>query len=251
LDTGNLAVAKSQLKIIQSKFPATSSRVFRLTGMVAEAEGNDDRALAIYRSALENDENSPPIRKRVIALQWASGDRTLAIESLVRYLDTYMQDFEGWMELSSMYLAEGLYQQAAFCVEELIVMRPSDHLLHIRYADIMRTLGKDELALKYYCSALEISKDQTRALYGLRLVTSSLIEKGGVHHAKGKAGGAKEVALLEELGDVPSLETLKALHKLAGDRLTALYDESAKEASSAGKKAATELHTIVKSWLNQ
>lgn len=51
-----------------------------------------------------------------------------------------MSDQEGWHELCSLYLAEGEYNKAAFCMEELLLHNPHSHLIHQRLADIRYTM---------------------------------------------------------------------------------------------------------------
>lgn len=85
-----------------------------------------------------------------------------------------MMDIEAWQELSDLYIAENDFNKAAFCVEELILCSPHNHLLHQRYADIKYTQGgleNLELARSYYCQALKLNSKNLRALYGLYLVT--------------------------------------------------------------------------------
>lgn len=88
-----------------------------------------------------------------------------------------MTDNEAWQELSELYIAEQDFQKAAFCVEELILHSPHNHLLHQRYADIRYTQGGTEnmeLARAYYCQALKLNPNNMRALYGLYLVSINL-----------------------------------------------------------------------------
>lgn len=94
-----------------------------------------------------------------------------AIEALVKYLDTYYDDQEAWCELCNMYLDQHLYEQAAFCCEELIVQQPANHIWYLKYAEILYTMGQLALALKHYCKVLELCTDHVRALYGLHLVS--------------------------------------------------------------------------------
>ncbi|KAJ3216660.1 ER membrane complex subunit 2 [Dinochytrium kinnereticum] len=241
LDTGNLVEARKFLDKIQKKFPTKSSnRSSLLAGMLAEAEGDDATAIQIYQAAMKEDETNALVRKRIVALYWATGKRTEAIAALTKFVDFYAQDFEAWSQLASYYLASCMFQQAAFCLEEMIIYRPGYHLVQVQYADVLKTMGKDELALKYYCSALEIAKDQIRALYGIRLTTSVLIKKASAKPKSGKEV-SKEVASPDL--EVASLEILEKLHKLAGDRLTALYAEKAKKGSGV------DYSSIVKAWL--
>lgn len=47
-----------------------------------------------------------------------------------------MNDSEAWLELSTLYLNDFDYSKAAYCVEELILAHPRDHLYHQLYAEV-------------------------------------------------------------------------------------------------------------------
>ena len=47
-----------------------------------------------------------------------------------------MSDFDAWMELCDLYLHLQDYEKAAFCMEELIMSNPHNHLFHQRYAEV-------------------------------------------------------------------------------------------------------------------
>ncbi|KAJ3417565.1 hypothetical protein HDV05_000022 [Chytridiales sp. JEL 0842] len=243
LDTSNLAEAKRQLSILTEKFPPTSTRLLKLSTLLTEAQSdplNPSTTLEAYKKAMQVEEHQPALRKRYVSLLWTSGKHAEAIAALVEYLDTYAQDTEAWAQLASYYASENMYAQSAFCVEEMMIMKPGDHLLQIRYAELLKTMGKEAVALRYYCAALEGVRDHVRCLYGIRLIAGGLIKKGGVGKLGNASGGEDAEA------ELPSMETLKALHKLAGDRLEALYKESAE---TGEKGVGAELLTVVKAWL--
>ena len=47
------------------------------------------------------------------------------------------------VEISRFILAQA-YRRAAFCIEELILLNPMAYMYHLRYADIMYTIGTTE-----------------------------------------------------------------------------------------------------------
>lgn len=51
-----------------------------------------------------------------------------------------MSDQEAWQELCNLYLSEGEYGKAAFCMEEVLLHNPHSHLIHQRLADIRYTM---------------------------------------------------------------------------------------------------------------
>ncbi|KAJ3298715.1 ER membrane complex subunit 2 [Borealophlyctis nickersoniae] len=242
LDTGDNATARRLLEIIEASFPFDSSiRTQRLYGLFKEANEDWDKAIQIYETALTQDESNIAVRKRLVAVLAARGRRSEAIEALVTHVDTYTQDTESWSQLANLYLAENMYQQAAFCVEELMLQKPGSHLYHVRYADIQMTLGKPELALKYYCSALDLCTDNLRALYGLRIAASAVARARGDGGGRGKSGKAVAVSGDVNGADPASDEVVEALHKLAGERLATVYEGQG--------KGGAELASVVKTWL--
>ena len=69
----------------------------------------------------------------------------LAYYNFLRFLHVFFysncMDFEGWMELCELYLSQCDYEKAAFCVEELILSNPNNHLFHQRYAEVSNSLN--------------------------------------------------------------------------------------------------------------
>ena len=53
----------------------------------------------------------------------------------------FMADFDGWMELCDLYLLVQDYEKAAFCMEELLMSNPHNHLFHQRYAEVRHLNG--------------------------------------------------------------------------------------------------------------
>lgn len=48
-----------------------------------------------------------------------------AASSLVQFLSFSPTDGEGWAELADLYLTQGMYQQAIYALEEVLVMAPN------------------------------------------------------------------------------------------------------------------------------
>lgn len=112
-----------------------------------------------------------------------------------------MSDQEAWHELCNLYMAEGEFAKAAFCMEELLLHNPHSHLYHQRLAEIRYTMVSSnwhrscvrkhrkeananpfsfdqlqggleniEIAKTYYSQAVKLNPNNLRALYGLYLV---------------------------------------------------------------------------------
>lgn len=66
-----------------------------------------------------------PVLKRRIALLKSMGRIPDAIKALTSFLDASPTDAEAWAEISDLYLGEGLYQQAIFALEEVMLITPN------------------------------------------------------------------------------------------------------------------------------
>lgn len=62
------------------------------------------------------------------------------------------------------------YQQAGFCLEELILLQPQNHFYHLKYAEILYTCDNITVALKEFCRVVELCEENVRALCGIKLV---------------------------------------------------------------------------------
>lgn len=66
-----------------------------------------------------------PVLKRRIALLKSMGRIPDAIKALVSFLDASPTDAEAWAEISDLYAEEGMYQQAIFALEEVMLITPN------------------------------------------------------------------------------------------------------------------------------
>jgi hypothetical protein len=55
-------------------------------------------------------------------------------------------------------------------MEELILLQAANPIWHLKYAEIMYTLGDYNLALKQYCRVIDLNEDHLRGMYGVHLV---------------------------------------------------------------------------------
>jgi tetratricopeptide (TPR) repeat protein len=127
------------------RFGGNDERIQALKGLVKEAEATDnselEKVLKEYEAILANDntnvvsipvavgepkaDRKQPISKRRIALLRAMGRTAEASEALVQFLDFATTDAEAWIELSDLYLSQGLYAQAIYAQEEALVIAPN------------------------------------------------------------------------------------------------------------------------------
>ncbi|XP_050704943.1 ER membrane protein complex subunit 2-like, partial [Eriocheir sinensis] len=169
LDCNRLDVAEPSLMALNEQFPG-SLRVRKLKAMRLEAQEKFEEATDVYDSIIRQDETNSTARKRKVAVLRGQGRIIDAIKELTEYLKLFMSDSEAWQELCDLYLKEGDYAKAAFCMEELILSNPHNHLFYTRYAEIKYTQGgldNMEIARSYFSQAAKLNPGNVRALYGL------------------------------------------------------------------------------------
>ncbi|KAL3926856.1 MAG: hypothetical protein SGPRY_003103 [Prymnesium sp.] len=211
----DLKAAQKYGNTLSAQFP-DSLRVKRLDGMLWEAKGMYDMAMKEYEEILAEDPNNILAIKRQIAICRARGKTNEAASRLVKYLDTVCSDAEAWLQLAAIYLNAQQFKRAAFCMEELIMINPMSYLYHLRYAEIMYTIGSSDkgggteqlrIARKYYAHSLDLKpSNNLRAVYGLLLTSAAL----GPSTAK----GSKVCLLCEQYStDRPSSKTRRGSSK--------------------------------------
>ncbi|KAJ2548870.1 tetratricopeptide repeat domain-containing protein [Coemansia sp. RSA 1933] len=228
IDEGQIDVAKAVLSILHERFGEESQRVQRLNGLLSEATGKPDEAKKLYGEMLDKDATNVLANKRLIALLKSQGQPVQAIHELVTYLDTHGNDFEAWLELTHLYLDQNMYAQAAFCTEEVILQQPANHYFHLCYAEISYTMGNLAVALKEYLRVVELSTDNVRGFYGVKLTADRILDI-----SSSRASGKSKSAGIE---NAPQKATLERLAQLATERLVAIYSGS----SDAMKKTLEE-----------
>jgi len=177
MDLHDMEVVKDCLTQLDLKFP-NSIRVRRLKAMAKlELRERFEDAIQVYDEMIKKDESNSLLYKRKIAILIAERQIPDAIKELTEYLKKFMNDQEAWLELSDLYIQEQDYSKAAFCIEELILANPHNHLYHERYAEIQYTINTAEsleLSRSYFAQALRLNQNNMRALYGLLLAANSV-----------------------------------------------------------------------------
>lgn len=175
-DCHRLSLAEYCINILLRQFPG-SVRALKYHAMHLEATEIYDGALKVLKSIVSKDDTNAAPRKRQVAILKAKGQIPEAIKELTEYLKKFMSDQEAWHELCDLYLQEHEYSKAAFCMEDLILHNPHSHLIYQRYAEIKYSQGgfeNMELAKTYFCQAIKLNPNNTRALYGLLLTTNNI-----------------------------------------------------------------------------
>src|SRR5579859_845140 len=102
------------------------------------------------------------IWKRSVALLRSIHKPVEAINQLTSLLDVFPNDIESWAELADLYISQDMYSQAAFCLEELLLLHPFSHYVHAAYGETMWVQGKEASALKHFSRSVELCGDFLR-----------------------------------------------------------------------------------------
>ncbi|KAL2190966.1 protein prenylyltransferase [Thermothelomyces heterothallicus CBS 203.75] len=232
LRTGDDQAAHACLNRLVARFGDDNERVQALRGLVKEAEAKNDGALEDvlkeYDQMLSENDTNIPVAKRRIALLRSMGRISDATSALVQLLDYSPTDAEAWSELSDIYLSQGLYPQAIYAMEEVLVLAPNAWNIHARLGELQYMAATAPgvangsyqkymaEAIKRFSRSIELCDDYLRGYYGLKLVTKKLLDDGG------------KPAKQTDEGDfwLPDTNTIERLNELATAKLSEITRRS-------------------------
>lgn len=193
LQSGDNESAYLCLEEITARFGKSNERVMALQGLYEEATAKNDTELQAvlgrYDELLTEDPTLFAVRKRRAALLRSMGKTNEAVTALTELLDASPTDAESWAELADVYLTQGLYEQAVFSLEEVLLVTPNAWNIHARLGEVLflsanKVEGAEQVkalseAMRRFCRSIELCDDYIRGYYGLKLV-SSLITSGEI-----------------------------------------------------------------------
>ncbi|KAI1864827.1 uncharacterized protein JN550_008647 [Neoarthrinium moseri] len=223
LRTGDDESAHQCLGRLINRFGDDNERIMALIGLLKEADAPDNATLEVvlkeYETILSKDPTNTPIAKRRVALLRSLGRVSDAVVALIALLDFSPTDGEAWAELSDMYFSQGLYSQAIFALEEVLVLQPNAWNIHARLGELLLMAAKGSPspdasrqlseALKRFSRSVELCDDYLRGYYGLKLITTHLLSSP---QSKSKQSDNDNLAL-------PDTTTLRQLDELATAKL--------------------------------
>lgn len=185
LRTGDNESAYLCLEELTDRFGKANDRLIALQGLYREATAQDESQLAevmkSYEEILQGDPSIFSIRKRRAALLRSMGRTNDAMTALTTLLDTSPTDAEAWAELADLYLLQGSYDQAIFCLEEVVLVMANAWNMHAKLGEVLylstgkMDAGPDQLrtlseSMRRFCRSIELCDDYLRGYYGLKLV---------------------------------------------------------------------------------
>jgi ER membrane protein complex subunit 2 len=245
------------LEELVDRFGKTNEHILALQGLYQEATAKDQKELEevmrSYDEIIREDPTIFSIRKRRAALLKSVGRPADAIGDLVALLDASPTDAEAWAELGELYVEQGQWEQAVFCLEEVFLVTPNAWNMHARMGEVQylwsQTLeGPEQVkvlseSMRRFCRSIELCDDYLRGYYGLKVTTARLAEvldggkKGQISRGDGETG---------EL-PTPDVKTVRKLNEVATAKLAEIVRRAGSSEkgwdgyNSAELKAAKEL----------
>lgn len=185
LASGDNESAYLCLEELTDRFGKDNERVTALRGLYEEATAQNEKELQAvrerYEELLREDPTLFAVQKRRAALLRSMGKTSEAVAALTELLDASPTDAEGWAELADVYLTQGLYEQAVFCLEEVLLVTPNAWNIHARLGEVLflaanKAEGTEQVrglaeAMRRFCRSVELCDDYLRGYYGLKLVS--------------------------------------------------------------------------------
>ncbi|MCJ1462160.1 hypothetical protein MMC07_000760 [Pseudocyphellaria aurata] len=230
LRTGDDKAAHQCLEKLIDRFGATNERVMGLRGLYQEAVADGplalEKILAEYNDVLSEDPTNTPVSKRRIALLCTLSRTAEAMDALVELLEASPTDIEAWAELSDLYLSKGLYSQAEFCLEEVLLVAPNAWNIHARLGEILYisttnnndgSVGKILAeSVRRFCRSIELCDGYLRGYYGLKTASDRLL----VLLSKSPSIASDSITNTDDRDLlIPSVQTLNQLNEKATSRL--------------------------------
>ncbi|KAI4088980.1 MAG: hypothetical protein L6R37_008119 [Teloschistes peruensis] len=239
LRTGDDKAAHSCLEKLAGRFGTKNERVMGLRGLYQEAMADSsselDQTLHEYNKILAEDNTNTPIKKRRVALLRNLSREVEAIDCLVELLEASPTDIEAWAELSELYVLQGCYQQAEFCLEEILLSAPNAWNIHARLGEILyiaATTSQDQVgslaeSVRRFCRSIELCDGFLRGYYGLKLASDRLLNALAANNSKvNTAPGGNSSSEIS----TPSAQTLRQL----SEKATSFLAESTRRSNVDG-----------------
>ncbi|KAI6090864.1 tetratricopeptide [Hypoxylon rubiginosum] len=216
-----------------NRFGNDNERIMALKGLLKEAAADDattlNSVIKEYDQILQDNPTNIPILKRRAALLRSIGRTSESVTALTSLLDISPTDAEAWAELADQYFSQGLYSQAIFALEEVLVLQPNAWNIHARLGEVLFVSAKSSdnpgqlgEAIKRFSRSIELCDDYLRGYYGLKLTAKKLLSdpQKALQSRTGSEGFA-----------IPDTATLSKLDEMATEKLAEIVRRS-----SAGER---------------
>ncbi|KAI1106131.1 tetratricopeptide [Jackrogersella minutella] len=241
LRTGDDESAHRCLGRLVNRFGNDNERIMALKGILKEAGASDAATLDVileeYEQILQDNPTNIPILKRRVVLLRSMGRISESVSALISLLDISPTDAEAWAELADLYFSQGLYSQAIFALEEVLVLQPNAWNIHARLGEILFVAAKASgnagqlaEALKRFSRSIELCDSYLRGYYGLKLTTKQLLsdpQKALSNRTASEGFVVPDSATLSKLDEMATEKLAEIVRRnSAGEKGWQGYDEA-------------------------
>jgi len=233
LRTGDEQSAGRCLERLTNRFGSDNERVMALRGVFQEAIAADDNSLRQvlkeYENILAKDPSNMPVSKRRIALLKTLNLIPEAVTALNQFLDSSPTDAEAWAELADLYVAQGMFQQGIFALEEVLLVTPNAWNIHAHLGEVlyMAAAASDSSPDKYlaeslrrFCRSIELCDDYLRGYYGLKMTSSKLLATLPQAHRQSKTDTGlplPDIKIVERLNETATAKLSEIVRRYAAN----------------------------------
>ena len=176
LELKNYKEAEGILANLQKTF-GNDRQIIRMIGELNEVNPKGgDYPITLYKKLMLTDQNDKEsIKKYIMFMKYSivlNNKQSINdyIDLWNQYLEVYMNDPEGYNELSEVYLMVNEYDKAIFCLEELLLHTPNDYKVLNKIGDIYASKNNAEdakTAINFYSRSILINPTP-RAFFGIQ-----------------------------------------------------------------------------------
>ncbi|KAK9473616.1 uncharacterized protein V1510DRAFT_414506 [Dipodascopsis tothii] len=219
--------AGSLLRQLSDRFGASAPRVSVLRSLHAEATEGARAAAAVQT---EQNASELGMSKRKVQALKSSGPAAY-IGGLRKLLDIFPADAESWAELAQAYRDAGMYAQALYALDEVILLFPSAYNMHalagevgLEAAAAAPQAGRAallETAVKHSLRAAELCDDYVRGWAGALVGATRAAELP--HNARAATFRSLAAVAKKQLTRIAAAADVPAADRAAANALLAVY----------------------------
>jgi tetratricopeptide (TPR) repeat protein len=145
-------------------------------GAIAEKQGSDEKAIAIYQSLLDQKRSNVDARQKIIKLYEKNKKWDKVIEHVKVLLELDPKNADLYLYLSDISYKKNDVNAALAAVEKAQKLRPDDSSIFVQLAVLSEKAKKNDQAIEYYQKALKTNSKKNPTLYNN---LGMLLEKKG------------------------------------------------------------------------
>jgi tetratricopeptide (TPR) repeat protein len=137
---------------------------------VKEYSGRFVDAIKIYDALLQLNPTDVVSWKRKAAVYRTYGQPDKAITEMNALLAKFPGEIDCWQQLADIYLSIQQFHRAAYCYEELLLSKPHDYWINLKYGELLYSIGGLENlthARKYLTHCIILNPNCVKAYWGL------------------------------------------------------------------------------------